>query len=138
MENNFVDALFTILENNKEKRVCVLGTSCTGKTTLLQEYSMGLDMDEEIFPLLTEEETAYVCSTPWTEEIGEKMNELVRTKLKITPGVPLFGTVLLPCDLIVYLHISDDLLKERTQLRGTNFLNAKNMQIKIEKEIKTS
>ena len=88
-------------------------------------------MDEEIFPLLTAEEKEYICRTPWTDEIGKKMNELVRTKLSIKPGVPMFGTVLLDCDLIVYLHINDELLFERTKLGNVNFENAKNMQQKL-------
>ena len=95
-------------------------------------------MDKLIFPKLTKEEMDYVCQTPWTEEIGNTMNNLVRTRLNITPGNPLFGTVLLDCDLIVYLHISDDKLLERTSLRNVDFTNAKNMQTKIEKEIKES
>ncbi len=87
---------------------------------------------------LTKEETEYVCKTPWTEEIGNKMDELVRTKLSIKPGIPMFGTVLLDCDLIVYLHISDELLMKRSKLRNVDFINAKNMQQKIEREIKKS
>lgn len=133
-----INELKSIFDNNKDKRICVLGTSCTGKTTLINKLNIGVDMDEEIFPLLTKEETEYVCSTPWTEEIGNKMDELVRTKLKIIPGIPMFGTVLLDCDLIVYLHISDELLYERTELRNVDFSNAKNMQAKIEEEIKNS
>lgn len=133
-----VEELIQIFNDNKDKRICVLGTTCTGKTTLINKTCIGLDMDEEIFPLLTKEETDYVCSTPWTEEIGQKMDELVRTKLSIEPGVPMFGTVLLDCDLIVYLHINDELLYERTTLRNTDFNNAKNMQRKIEEEIKNS
>ena len=133
-----VDNLTKIFSENGDKRICVLGTTCTGKTTLINEANIGLDMDEEIFPLLTEEETEYVCRTPWTEEIGQKMDELVRTKLSIKPGLPMFGTVLLDCDLIVYLHISDELLLERTKLRSVDFINAKNMQQKIEEEIKNS
>lgn len=133
-----IEQLKTIFEQNKEKRICVLGTTCTGKTTLINKTNIGLDMDKEIFPLLTKEETKYVCQTPWTEEIGNKMDELVRTKLKIKPGTPLFGTVLLDCDLIIYLHINDNLLQERTRLRNTEFNNAKNMQKKIEEEIKKS
>ena len=133
-----IEQLKTIFEQNKDKRICVLGTTCTGKTTLINKTNVGLDMDEEIFPLLTQEETDYVCQTPWTEEIGNKMDELVRTKLKIQPGTPLFGTVLLDCDLIIYLHINDNLLQERTRLRNTDFNNAKNMQKKIEEEIKKS
>ena len=123
------------MEKNKDKRICVLGTTCTGKTTIINDLQMGLDMDEEIFPLLTKKETEYVCTTPWTEEIGNKMNEFVRTKLKIKPGYPMFGSVLLDCDLIIYLHISDDLLLDRTNMRNTDFINAKKMQQSIEKEI---
>ncbi len=133
-----IDNLLTIFNENSNRRICVLGTTCTGKTTLIKESNIGLDMDEEIFPLLTKEETDYVCSTPWTEEIGRKMDELVRTKLAIRPGTPMFGTVLLDCDLIVYLHINDELLLERTNLRNADFINAKNMQKKIEEEIKNS
>ena len=133
-----IEQLIEIFEENRDKRICVLGTTCTGKTTLIKGTNIGLDMDEEIFPLLTEEETEYVCRTPWTQEIGNRMDELVRTKLSIKQGTPMFGTVLLDCDLIVYLHINDDLLLERTKLRNTDFSNAKNMQQKIEEEIKKS
>ena len=137
MEAN-IDNLVAIFNENSNKRICVLGTTCTGKTTLINESNIGLDMDKEIFPLLTQEETDYVCSTPWTEEIGDKMNELVRSKLSIKPVTPMFGTVLVDCDLIIYLHISDKLLFERTKLRNANFINAKNMQKKIENEIRSS
>lgn len=130
--------LITIFNENRNKRICVLGTTCTGKTTLINDSNIGLDMDEEIFPLLTKEEIEYVCSSPWTEEIGEKMDELVRTKFSINPGTPMFGTVLIDCDLIVYIHISDELLLERTKIRNVDFMNAKNMQNKIEDEIKNS
>ena len=133
-----IEQLIEIFEENRDKRICVLGATCTGKTTLIKGTNIGLDMDEEILPLLTEEETEYVCRTPWTQEIGNRMDELVRTKLSIKQGTPMFGTVLLDCDLIVYLHINDDLLLERTKLRNTDFSNAKNMQQKIEEEIKNS
>ena len=133
-----IEELSEIFKENADKRICVLGTTCTGKTTLIHDTNIGLDMDDEIFPLLTPEETEYVCRTPWTEEIGNKMDELVRTKLSIKPGTPMFGTVLLDCDLIVYLHINDELLLKRTKLRNIDFINAKNMQQKIEKEIKES
>ncbi len=127
-----------IIDNNKEKRICVLGTTCTGKSTIINKLHLGKDMDNEIFPLLTQEEKDTVCATLWTEEIGKLMDNLVRTKLKINPGEPMFGTVLLDCDLIIYLHINDKLLEERTQKRNTDFKNAKNMQTKIEREIRDS
>lgn len=40
-------------------------------------------MNKVIFPLLTKEESDYVCQTPWTKEIGKKMTYFVRTKLTI-------------------------------------------------------
>ncbi len=137
MEAN-IETLLKIFNDNNDKRICVLGTTCTGKTTLINEMQIGLDMDEEIFPLLSKEESDYICQPIWTKEIGEKMNELVRTRLSIKPNYPMFGTVLLDCDLVVYLHINDELLLERTKLRNVDFVNAKNMQIEIEKEIQDS
>lgn len=136
--NASIDNITRIFSKNKDKKICVLGTTCTGKTTLINKLGIGEDMDKLIFPLLTQEESDYVCQTPWTEEIGKKMGEFVRARLKIKPGIPLFGTVLLDCDLIIYLHIDDKLLLKRTALRNVDFKNAKNMQSKIEKEIYTS
>lgn len=138
MSNKYIEEIKEIFNNNKDKRILVIGTTCIGKSTLIKKLGVGLDMDKEIFPLLTKEEADFVCQTPWTKEIGEKMDYFVRTKLKINPGLPLFGTVLVDCDLIVYLHINDELLKKRTDLRNVDFTNAKNMQIKIEEEIKDS
>ena len=138
MCNEYIEELKEIFNNNKDKRILVIGTTCTGKSTLIKNLGMGLDMDKVIFPLLTKEESDYVCQTPWTKEIGEKMTYFVRTKLTIQPGEPLFGTVLIDCDLIIYLHITDELLKKRTNLRNVDFINAKNMQTEIEDEIKKS
>lgn len=136
--DELLNRLEKILSENKDKRICVIGTTCTGKSTLIKNLNMGLDMDDAIFPLLTKEETDYVCSSPWTVEIGKKMDELVSERLSIMSGVPMFGTVLLDCDLIIYLHISDELLRIRTNLRNADFINAKNMQQKIEDEISKS
>lgn len=138
MEYNLIEKLEVIFNEYENKRICVIGTTCTGKSTLIKKLGKGLDMDSEIFPLLTKEETDYVCNNPWTEEIGKTMDNLVKTRLAIQKGSPLFGTVLLDCDLIVYLHINDDLLAERTALRNAKFADAKNMQTKIEQEIKNS
>ena len=138
MSNEYIEQLKEIFNNNTDKRILVIGTTCTGKSTLIKNLGIGLDMDKVIFPLLTKEESDYVCQTPWTKEIGEKMTYLVKNQLKIQAGEPLFGTVLIDCDLIVYLHINDELLQKRTTLRNVDFTNAKNMQTEIEEEIKNS
>ena len=127
---DYINELKNVLDKNKDKRVCVLGTSCTGKTTYLNYAKNGLDMDKIIFPLLSEEEKEYVC------QIGATMERLVKEKIKIEPGIPVFGTVIIDCDLIVYLDIEDSLLRERTKARNVNFTDVKNMKDGIEKELK--
>lgn len=44
---------------------------------------------------------------------------------KIIPGCPMFGTVIVDCEAVVYLDISDDLLIEYCKKRGESFKDAK-------------
>lgn len=135
IDYSYINDLKNILENNKNKRVCVVGTSCTGKTTYLEYAKDGLDMDKIIFPLLSQEEKEYVCQTPWTEEIGKEMDRLVKERIQIQAGQPVFGTVIIDCDLIVYLNISEELLRQRTKSRNVSFDDAKRMKDNIEQEL---
>lgn len=135
IDYSYINDLKNIIEDNKDKRVCVVGTSCTGKTTYLEYAKNGLDMDRIIFPLLSQEEKEYVCQTPWTEEIGKEMDRLVKERIKIQAGQPVFGTVIIDCDLIVYLNISEELLKQRTKSRNVSFDDAKRMKDSIEQEL---
>lgn len=128
----------SLLDINKDKRIVVVGTSCTGKSYLLKDIPEGKDMDDLIFPLLSKAETEYVNRDPWTPEIGKFMTNVVKERIKVKAGQPVFGTVVLDSDLIIYLVIDDELLKERTNLRQVNFNNAKNMQKQLEAEIETS
>ena len=134
-DGSILDSLNKIFTANKKQRICVIATSCAGKSTLVKYFPDALDMDEALFPLLTKEETDYVCQDIWTEEIGLFMDNLAKTKLQIKAGHPIFSTVLLDADLIVFLHINDLKLKERCQKRGSSFAECKNMQNKIEKEL---
>lgn len=135
IDYDYINNLKEVIDTNKEKRICVVGTSCTGKTTYLNYAKNGLDMDKVIFPLLSDEEKEYVCQTPWTPEIGETMDRLVKERIRIKPGQPVFGTVIIDCDLIIYLDISDKLLQERTKSRNVNYQDAKNMKDSIEKDL---
>lgn len=132
------EKLQELLDLHKDERVIVVGTTCTGKSTFLERISGSHDMDELVFPQLTQDETDYVNQTPWTPEIGRAMNKLVKEKVTVKPGEPVFGTIILDSDLIVYLKISDDLLRQRTAQRNAAFEDAKNMQRQIQLEIKTS
>lgn len=133
-----IKQLQKIFDKYKSKRIIVIGTTCTGKSTFVKKIKNAKDMDEIIFPLLSKKEEEYVCQHPWTKEIGKTMTCLVKEKIKVEKGNPLFGTVLLDCDLIIYLEISDNLLKERCIKRKADFKNAKNMQKMILEEIKES
>ncbi len=127
--------LAEILNLFTHKRVVVVGTTCTGKSTLQERIPGAQDMDKLIFPLLTPQEQAYVCQTPWTPEIGEFMTCVTKQRVQVTPGQPVFGTVVLEADIIVHLLISDETLQERTTRRGVSFENAQNMQAHIQQAI---
>lgn len=135
---NVIKQLEEIFNKNRDKRILVIGTTCTGKTTFVEKIKNAHDMDKLIFPLLSKKEEEYVCSHPWTKEIGETMTRLTKERIKVEKGIPLFGTVLLDCDLIIYLKITDKLLKERCSKRKADFENAKNMQKMILEEIEES
>ncbi len=131
-----IDGLKTLLNTHKDKRILVIGTTCSGKSTLVAQIPGARDQDKEIFPKLTKAESDYVCQVPWTPDIGQTMTRLVRERIASEVGRPLFGTVTLPCDLIILLRISDSLLRQRTEKRGADFVDAKNMQLQLEREVR--
>ena len=79
-----INTLEAIFEKHKEERVCVIGTTCCGKSTLLKKIPDCVDMDEALWPLLTKEESDFVCQKPWTKEIGDYFDKLIYEKVKIT------------------------------------------------------
>ena len=127
-----------LLQDYLTRRVIVVGTTCTGKSTLIPQVTDALDMDELLFPQLNDQERAYVCQKPWTKRIGNEVKRLARKNITVEPGHPLFGTVVLDCDFIVYLDITDLLLRERVRARGKEYLDAKNMQRHLQDEIRRS
>ncbi|MDO8509091.1 MAG: hypothetical protein Q7S27_05405 [Nanoarchaeota archaeon] len=133
-----IQQLRYLIEKNKDKRILVLGTTCIGKTTLVEKIEGALDMDALVFPALSKKEKEYVCQSPWTVEIGNYMTQLVNQRIKVVKSRPLFGTVVLDSDFIIYLNINNKLLEERCQKRNVDFIDAKNMQNYIEKQIKIS
>lgn len=48
--NSNMEDLLRIFDENKNKRICVLGTTCTGKSTFISRMNIGEDMDKLIFP----------------------------------------------------------------------------------------
>ncbi len=127
-----VNALQAIFEKHKNDRICILGTTCCGKSTLQEQLPGTVDMDEVLWPQLTMEEETFICQKPWTREIGDFTRKLVIERVAIKAGQPLFSLILLDCEVIVYLDISDELLAEHCKKRGSNFQDAKNVKNAIE------
>jgi energy-coupling factor transporter ATP-binding protein EcfA2 len=127
-----INALNAIFEKHKNDRICVLATTCCGKSTLQEQIPGTVDMDEELWPLLTKDEETFICQKPWTREIGDFTKNLVKERVAIKAGHPLFSLILLDSEVIVYLDISDELLAEHCKKRGSVFQDAKNVKDAIE------
>lgn len=130
-----VETLQKLLDSTRDRRVCAVGTKCCGKSYLVNVLRGAYDMDKLIFPLLTESERKYICQDPWTPEIGETIKLLIRERVKIEAGKAVFGTVVLASDFLIYLRISEWLLRKRTISRTTSYDDAMNMQKEIEEEV---
>ncbi len=127
-----INALYAIFDKHKNDRICVLGTICCGKSTLQKQIPGTVDMDEALWPQLTKEEEAFICQKPWTREIGDFTRKLVKERVAIKAGQPIFSLILLDAEVIVYLDISDELLAEHCKKRGNDFQDAKNVKDAIE------
>jgi len=122
-----VDSLKKIFDKHKNDRICIMATTCCGKSTLHELIPETVDMDDELWPQLTEEEEAHLCQKPWTKEIGDFAGRLVRERVTVIPGHPLFTLILLDCEVLVYLDISDELLAEHCKKRQADFQDAQNI-----------
>lgn len=57
---DIIPKLQKTLEKYKDKRVVVIGTTCTGKSTFAKQIRNAKDMDEFIFPLLSKDRKSVV------------------------------------------------------------------------------
>jgi len=122
--NEITNALRAIFEKHKDERVCVIGTMCCGKTTLIKQLSGQncIDMDDEFWSQIPQEEIDIFSQTPITQEIIDAIRKLIDKKITIKPGFPLFGISILDCETVVYLDISEKLLEEHCKKRGDTSL----------------
>jgi len=140
-----VERMRKLFAENSERRVCVVGASCVGKTTLMNYLPEAVDMDDLLFgnkqkgisPLLTQTEIDYVCG-PWTPEVGQFMTRKSHELIKIEPGHPVFGTIVFPSDLVIEITVSDHILRERIRRRNTKEDDVFKMKAQIEDEIEKS
>lgn len=135
--NETLTTLKAIFEKHKDERVCVLGTTCVGKSTLLHqlpEYNCE-DLDSVLWPNIPSEEKVLfdqLLQKPWTKELGDEVDRLTYKFAKVKKGCPLFTTVIIDCEAIVYLDISDELLLSHCNKRGVSFEDSKKMKEAIE------
>ena len=116
--------LKAIFERHRNERICVIGTMCCGKTTMikkLSEYNC-VDVDDVFWPQIPKEEIARLSVTPITQEIMDDIFRLMREKVTVKPGRPLFGVTILDCDVVVYLDIAEALLEKHCRARGDTTL----------------
>ncbi|MCL2199214.1 MAG: hypothetical protein FWB80_09850 [Defluviitaleaceae bacterium] len=136
-----IKKLKEIFENNTEKRILVLGTTCLGKTTLLKSLPQCRDMDALIWELLPKNIQEELSTPSWTEEMSKTWREYVikaKRIIKIEPGHPLFAATSFESDIIVYLNIDKNTLRERTKKRNTDYQTAVDNDNRIKEEIRLS
>lgn len=129
-----INTLTAIFEKHENERICVLATTCCGKTTLRRQIPGCVDLDDELWPQLTKEEADFICQKPWTPEIGDFIDRLVYERITAKAGHPLFTTIIVDCDVVVYLDISDELLAAHCEMRGNDFADAKNVKQAVEED----
>ena len=66
--------------------------------------------------------------------LGDFIDKLVYEKIWVKIGHTFFSTIIVDCDVVICLDISDELLAEHCKKRGNNFLDAKNVKNSIEED----
>ena len=69
---------------------------------------------------------------PWSKELSDEIDRLIYKFCKVKPGCPLFTTVIVDCEAVVYLDISDELLAAHCRKRDSDFEDAKRIKEAIE------
>ena len=104
-----------IFDKNNHKRILVLGTTCAGKSSLVKHLPECLDQDEICWALLPKELEEKLSKGSWTEEMIESWNKHVENAtqiVEIEAGHPLFAGSIFKSDIIIYLNISEETLRE--------------------------
>ena len=86
---------------------------CCGKSTLIKQLSQYncIDIDDELWSDFSKDEIEALSQIPLTKEIMDSVYKLAYEKITVKPGFPLFGFVILDCEAVVYLDISEKLLE---------------------------
>ena len=129
-----INTLEAIFEKHKNERVCVLATTCTGKTTIIKQIPYCVDVDVLLGECMTAEEITFCGQVPWTEEIGTIYDKIMFERIKIQQGQPLFCSVILECEAVVFLDIPNRILTEHCKKRNVDFDYALQLKSELEKD----
>jgi len=81
-------------------------------------------MDELLTKKVSDEEILYILGLdddkPWTPEIGQRMRLLANEHIQIKPGKPVFATVFLDCDVVIWMTTSMQEFARRAKLRDVD------------------
>jgi len=138
---SIVKQLRKIFAENSDKRICVVGVSCIGKTTLLRDLPECLDGDSVVWSRLPMDiyEKLAIAKTPWNKVPLSIWTEwYIKTDFDIKPGRPVFSVWVEDCDLIVYLTLSESEYIERVTKRGRNVKKMLGKRLELENVVAES
>jgi len=131
-----------IFAENFNKRICVVGASCVGKSALVRDLPECLDVDEIIWGSLTpdiQEQLRVYEHSPWDDEKAKIWNAHANFhKIKIKPGQPIFAADILDCDLLVYLEIDEETYASRSAKRRKSLEHVLQHKAEVEEAVKRS
>jgi len=145
MKNNkinnerIIHRLRTIFAENADKRICVVGVSCTGKSTLLRDLPECVDGDSIVWDTLPEDvyEKLSRSPTPWDEETLNTWKEwYIKADFDIKPGQPVISVWVEDCDLVVYLTLSESEYLKRVTMRGRNVKEMLKQRAELDKVVR--
>ena len=94
-----------------------------------------VDVDDVFWPQISKSDIEVFSRTPVTKEVFDAICRLMDEKIQVESVRPMFGVVILDCEVVVYLDISDELLEEHCRLRGdTTYADASFVKKCIEED----
>lgn len=115
------------LSFNQARKTVLVGTTCSGKSTLVKRNKILIDMDDVVYDQMTPEEQAH-ANQPWTPEIGQFMCEMTDKYLKDWKGI-FCGTVIpKDAEVVYFLKVKKSVLRSRCSKRKVKLQTALQMQ----------
>lgn len=130
-----MNELQRILQENRDKRVIIVGTVCISKD-MMDEVLPGVrSMSQALWPITTPVDKEQLRWRPWSRDTWEFTRALVNEKIKIQAGSPMYGTVFTDCDMIVYLDADIPTLRKYVSRIIFSDNNIIDMDTMLRKEI---